>query len=58
MVDIRGRVPNSGEYVFVVHYYQTKHPGLLLSFLLHTVFIDIRILQCNFKLCADLLCRI
>uniref|UniRef100_T1J097 Laminin subunit alpha n=1 Tax=Strigamia maritima TaxID=126957 RepID=T1J097_STRMM len=26
MVDIRGNVPHAGFYVFVVHYYQPKHP--------------------------------
>lgn len=34
MVDIRGRVPVAGDYVFVVHYFQTKHPEFDLDVLI------------------------
>jgi len=27
MIDVSGKVPHPGQYVFVVHYYQPNHPG-------------------------------
>lgn len=27
MIDVSGKVPHPGQYVFVVHYYQPDHPG-------------------------------
>jgi laminin alpha 3/5 len=27
MIDVNGKVPHPGQYVFVVHYYQPNHPG-------------------------------
>lgn len=34
MVDVTGKVPNAGYYVFVVHYYQPNHPQFDLDVLL------------------------
>lgn len=27
MVDVSGKVPYPGQYIFVIHYYQPDHPG-------------------------------
>lgn len=30
-VDLEGKLPGHGQYVFVVHYHQPDHPGKLIS---------------------------
>lgn len=35
MVDVSGKVPRPGTYVFIVHYYQPDYPGKLKSLIDH-----------------------
>ncbi|PNF21652.1 hypothetical protein B7P43_G11263, partial [Cryptotermes secundus] len=35
MIDVSGKVPHPGQYVFVVHYYQPDHPEFDLEVLVH-----------------------
>ncbi|KAJ9580421.1 hypothetical protein L9F63_024397, partial [Diploptera punctata] len=35
MIDVSGKVPHPGPYVFVVHFYQPDHPVLKISILVH-----------------------